>query len=256
MAAVAHEPGGARAFVQRRARLDRRAREAAHIGQRIDLAAAPVDRGAEIVVAADHVGGLPTVQKLDRPAARLPVVDPPGVGAQRLLGVGRHDDARQGIAAVDAVALDQLGQDHGALLGGIDQPLAGGGAVAGDDLVGIVLGGGRQMAGIAAGGAPADLVGLDQHDPRTGLGGMERGRAPGDAAAHDRHVGALVAGEGAEPERRSGACAVGGVRRAGIVVQREMHGPATVRHFQVCRTGCVASDVPSCLIFLSRTRLR
>jgi hypothetical protein len=44
------------------------------------------------------------------------------MGAERLLGVGRHDDARHGILAVDAVAGDQLGQDHGALLGGIDQP--------------------------------------------------------------------------------------------------------------------------------------
>jgi hypothetical protein len=47
--------------MQRRTRLDRRAGEAAHVGRRIDLAAAPVDRGAEIVVAADHVGGLPPV---------------------------------------------------------------------------------------------------------------------------------------------------------------------------------------------------
>jgi hypothetical protein len=99
------------------------------------------------------------------------------------------------------VALDQLAQHRGALLGGVDQPLAGGGgAVAGDDLVEIVLGGGRDVAGIAAGGAPADLPGFDQNDPRAGLGGMERSRASGDAAAHDRHVGARVAGEGPEPE--------------------------------------------------------
>ena len=175
-------PRGARAFVQRGAGLDRRAGEAAHIGERIDLAAPPVDRGAEIVVAADHVGGLPAVQQLDRSAARLPVGDALGMGAQRLLGVGCHDDAGHGIVAIDAVALDQLAQDHGALVGGINQPLAGGGAVAGDDLVGIVLGGGRQMAGIAAGGAPADLVGFDENDPRASLGGMERGRASGDAA--------------------------------------------------------------------------
>ena len=131
--------------------------------------------------------------------------------------------------------LDQLGQDHGALLGGVDQPLAGGGAVAGDDLVGIVLGGGREMAGIAAGGAPADLVGFDQHDPRASLGGMQRGRAAGDAAAHDRHVGAPAAGEGPEPERRSRAGAVGRVRRTGIVVQGKVHGPPTVTHFQAGR---------------------
>jgi hypothetical protein len=49
------------------------------------------------------------------------------MGAQRLLGVRCHDDARHGIAAVDAVALDQLAQHRGALLGGVDQPLAGGG---------------------------------------------------------------------------------------------------------------------------------
>jgi hypothetical protein len=67
-----------------------------------------------------------------------------GMGAQRLLGMSRHVDARHGIVAVDAVAGDQLTQDEGALLGGVDQPLAGGGAVAGDDLVGIVLGGGRR----------------------------------------------------------------------------------------------------------------
>jgi hypothetical protein len=71
---------------------------------------------------------------------------------------------------------------------------------------------------------------------------MGRGRASGDAATHDRYLGALLAGEGPEPERRSRAGAVGRVRRAGIVVQGKMHGPATVRHFQVCRTGCVASD--------------
>jgi hypothetical protein len=41
--------------------------------------------------------------------------------------------------------------------------------------------------------------------PRAGLGSMESGRASGDAAAHDRHVGALVAGERPEPERRSRA---------------------------------------------------
>jgi hypothetical protein len=79
-----------------------------------------------------------TSQDPDR--ARLPVVDALFVGAQGLLGVGRHDDARHGIVAVDAVALDQLAQYRGSLLGGVDQPLAGGGAVAGDDLVGIVLG--------------------------------------------------------------------------------------------------------------------
>jgi hypothetical protein len=69
---------------------------------------------------------------------------------------------------------------------------------------------------------------------------MERGRASGDAAAHDRHVGALVAGERPKPERRSRAGAVGRVRRAGIVVQGKVHGLATVRHFQACRTGGVA----------------
>ena len=158
------------------------------------------------------------------------------MGAQRRLGVGRHDDARHGKVAIDAVALDQLAQHHGALFGGVDQPLAGGGAVAGHDLVGIVLGGGRQMAGIAAGGAPADLVGFDEHDPRASLGGMESGRASGDTAAHDRHVGTVVAGERPEPERCSRAGAVGSVRRSGIVVQWKVHGLSTVRHFQARRT--------------------
>ena len=60
-----------------------------------------------------------------------------------------------------------------------------------------------------------------------------------NAAAHDRHVGALVAGERPEPERRSRAGAVGRVRRPGVVVQGKVHGPATVRHFQACRAGCV-----------------
>jgi hypothetical protein len=87
---------------------------------------------------------------------------------------------------------------------------------------------------------PADLVGFDENDLRARLGGMQGGRASGDAAAHDRHVGALVAGERSEPERRSRAGAVGRVRRPGIVVQGKVHGLATVRHFQVCRTGRVA----------------
>jgi hypothetical protein len=94
------------------------------------------------------------------------------------------------------------------------------------------------MAGIAAGGAPADLVGFDQNDPRAG--GMGRGRASGDAATHDRYLGALLAGEEPEPERRSRAGAVGRVRRPGVVVRGKVHGPATVRYFKACRTGGVA----------------
>jgi hypothetical protein len=42
---------------------------------------------------------------------------------------------------------------------------------------------------------------------------MGRGRASGDAATHDRYLGALLAGEGPEPERRFRAGAVGRVRR-------------------------------------------
>ena len=61
-----------------------------------------------------------------------------------------------------------------------------------------------------------------------------------NAAAHDRHVGALVAGEDPEPKRPSCAGAVGRVRRPGVVVQGKVHGLATVRHFQACCTGWVA----------------
>jgi len=60
-----------------------------------------------------------------------------------------------------------------------------------------------------------------------------------EAGEERLHASAIV-----DPVRRrsrpSRAGAVGRVRRAGLVVQGKVHGPATVGHFWACRTGCVA----------------
>lgn len=100
------------------------------------------------------------------------------------------DDAGHLVFALDAVPRDELGDQRRALLGRVDQLLAAPLAVAGDDVLRVVLGGRRDMAGVA-GSAPADLVRPRQRHARAPFGGVQRRRAAADAAADDGDVGAL-----------------------------------------------------------------
>ena len=90
--------------------------------------------------------------------------------------------------AVDAVAGDQFALQAQALDGDIpDAPCIG----IADQGLQLVLSAGDAGDGLraaAAGGAPADAVGLEEHHAVAALSEMQRGGAAGDAAADDADV--------------------------------------------------------------------
>jgi len=103
----------------------------------------------------------------------------------------------------------------------------------------LVAGGGGRHCGWRR---PSDLIGFDEHDRAPASAAWSAAEHPAMPPPTIATSGALLCRQEARARapirrRRCRWCAA-----REIVVQGKMHGPATVRHFQVCRTGCVASD--------------
>ena len=106
----------------------------------------------------------------------------------------RLDPAALHGVAFDAVPPDQSEDEVGAAGGEVDQPFAALRPEMGDMSTGIHLGEVRDdEAGIPAGRAPGNDLGFEDDDGKPFLGGVQRGRKAGKAAADYRQVDIEVA---------------------------------------------------------------
>jgi hypothetical protein len=169
-------------------------RQPAHEGEQIDGDAAPVDDGAQVKVTADRRRRLFAIETVHRRALRLPVFFPLPKFCQCTRCVRSRDDPPMYRLHVDIVAPGKLLHEHRRAGPGGIEPRAALGAVDFQFFQRFQLGGVRRnLAGVAAGRAPADLVGLQHHHARAGLGGMQRRGNSDETAAHHGNIRRQIA---------------------------------------------------------------
>jgi len=197
--------------------------QAARISQRIDRPAPAVAIRSEIEAAARDRSRLLAIQHLDRTAALLEIFRPRLQLRERALRVGGDQVARANNRSGDIVLLGQLEYELGAVFGGLVQPRAIDWAIAPLDLLGRELRRRRDMAAIAAGSAPANLVRLEQRHVRPELCSPERGGGAGYAAADDDDVGRPLAEQRFAIQTGAAAARIGGARRSDRIRSRKIH---------------------------------
>ena len=157
-----------------RARGDRGAREAAGVTERMQIAAARIEHGADVAIRAGHLAQLLAVQIRHRHAAAdallRGLLDRGGAG----LVIGRAQRAVLPRLARDLVAADQIMREVRGAVGELDHAAAELGAEIGLDLIGIVLQAGIDLAAIVARRAPARLLRLQHQRLDALLGQMQR----------------------------------------------------------------------------------
>ena len=168
------------------ARRDRGTRQAARIAQRMQVAAAVVQHGAEIAVGAGHLPHLLAVQQLHRHAAADALLGGAFDSRRACFIVGRAQRAVLPCLAGDLVAADQVEREVGSTVGKRDHAAAEVGAEIGLDLIGIVLQPRIDLPAIIARCAPARLLRFQHGHVDALLGQMQRRGQPGEAAADDR----------------------------------------------------------------------
>ena len=169
--------------------LRRRCRQPARIAERLDAAAPLVDPAADIEPGAHELIEPVLLQDLHIDAALGPLPGAAEHGAERLLVMGRLYPALADGMAVDCMFFDQ--GEHQI------RPAAG----CPDDfrsevlfqLVRIVFQAGDDLPAVPPGSAPARLMGFQDQRLDAGFRQMQRGRQPGEAAAHDHDIGLMHA---------------------------------------------------------------
>ena len=149
---------------------DRGARQSPRVTQRMQVAAAPVQHGAEIAVAAGHLAHLLAAQQLDRHAAADALFCSTFDCRRAGFIIGRAQRAVLSRLARNLVAADQVECEIGGAVGERDHATAQVGAEIGFDAVGIVLEPGIDLAAIVARCTPARLVRLQHRHADAQLG--------------------------------------------------------------------------------------
>src|SRR5262249_28275985 len=156
---------------------DRRTREAACVGKRLNRETAVVDDATDIVLAAREARESLLVEQLDIGATLLPL--------PRMLGEALHRAARMGAAehalphrvAVDAVLCDKRGHELRRAAEILEEARPMLWPDEAHDVGRIEPESRIDEARVAARSAPADLLGLEHDDAGSLLGEMKRGRA-------------------------------------------------------------------------------
>ena len=180
----------------------RRAREPAHVGQRLERSGAPVEHAARIAGGAGQLRDALPVQQLHGRAAPLPLLRSRAQGFHRCRVRRRADPAGLMRLAGDLVAGDQLEHEVGGTTGDLPHPPAHVRAELLLELVWIVLESRDDLTAVASGSAPAGLRRVEHHHVGAALGQVQRRRQTRVAGADHRHVGAAVSLEG--PRLRQG----------------------------------------------------
>ncbi len=187
-----------------RARRDRGARQTARVAQRMQVAAAIVQHGAEIAVGPGHLPHLFAVQQRHRHAAADALFCGVFDSRRACFIVSRAQRAVLPRLAGDLVAADQVERVVGGAVGKRDHAAAELSAEIRLDLVRVVLQPRIDLPAIVARRAPARLLRFQHDCVHALLGQMQRRRQPGKTAADDRDRDIFVRIERRRRRRRHG----------------------------------------------------
>ena len=173
-----------------RAEQGRGARQPERKAVGVEMTAAAVVHAAEETLRAERGDGLVAIEK-----PHLIVAEALGERGDERRGFGkkrglvqRLDDARPQIAG-NGEADDQRAHERLRLLRHVPEFLGAGEAELLFQPEHVAAEAGVDLPAVAAGGAACNRLGLNKHDVGAGLGEMDRGGEPGEAAADDADIG-------------------------------------------------------------------
>ena len=232
--------------MNRGAGCDRGAREAARIAQRLQIAAPPIQHGADVSIGSRRLSQSVPVEHRDRHAA-------PDALFRGLLDGGRIPSVIGGAQgsvlprlAGDLMTADKVEREDRRIIGKCDHAPAEIGAERRFDRIGVQLQSRIELTAVVAGGAPDRLL-CFEHD-RIGplLGEMQCGRKSGKPAAHDRDRHVAVGLKRRGRNRRDGSVGIKAWWQCKPIVGRHHRSIRQISLHKGCSTRRRKSCVRTC----------